>query len=164
VSLPPPTSPATTPPDPHPAPVATTADGPSLPASGIPDDDRWELVARDCLIAGRAVLAAALGDRRVTVGPEELTVVLPLAPAELDRHRAWLEQRLRRECGDRRPVIAAAANPTATAGDQRRTRYRQAEEHPRVEWLRQNLGAEIVGREIVDRDSWLAHLRKERGQ
>jgi hypothetical protein len=48
--------------------------------------------------------------------------------------------------------------------DERQRRYHAAQEHPLVKEIVQRFGADLVGRELVDVETWLARLATERDQ
>ncbi len=68
-----------------------------------------------------------------------------------------------------RLVIRAGASSAGNNGqpavtDERQRRYQAAQEHPVVKELMQRFSAELVERELVDLETWLARVAAERDQ
>lgn len=120
---------------------------------------------------GLPLAAAALGESTpVAVGSDTLTISAPAARmtvlSDPEQQRlvanaclAVFGQRLRLV------VRAGAAAPGQPAVlDERQQRYLAAQAHPVVKELLQRFGADLVGRELVDVQTWLARLAAERDQ
>jgi len=146
-----------------PPPAATTSsfDTATVPADRLgPLAGFLDLLIRECLVEGRAGLGAALTDcraRREAGG--EVVVELPLTTRELDHHQAFLRRRLARDLGEEAVIHLRATSEDLDERRQRRERYRVAEDHELVRFLRETFKAEIVAREQIDHQRWREHLR-----
>lgn len=120
--------------------------------------------------AGAPLVAASLGDGHATaLVADLLTVECP--PARLDVLTDPAQQRLiGNTClavfGTRlRLVVRAKADKDGgvlAVTDERQRRYQAAQEHPAVRELMQRFEAELVGRELIDVQTWLARVAAER--
>ncbi len=133
---------------------------------------RWSELVRQLLQGGLPLVAAAIGDSTpVAVQAEALTISAPLT-----RHGVLTDPEQQRmvanAClavfGRRLRLVVRAGG--AMVGDQpaitdeRQRRYHAAQEHPLVKEIVQRFGADLVGRELVDVETWLARLATERDQ
>lgn len=122
------------------------------------------------LQAGVPLVAAALGDgQAIALVADQLTVECP--PARLTVLTDPEQQRMVASAcqvlfGTRlRLVVRAKAGkdggqPAVT--DERQRRYQAAQEHPAVRELMQRFEADLVGRELIDLETWLGRLAAER--
>ena len=114
---------------------------------------RWDLLLREAISDGRAALAAALAETKPLVSANTVSFPLSLAPGLAEHHTAFLSTWVQRTLGENwqiKLVPATAGNERA----ERLRRYREAEEHPLVRVIEQALDAEVVAREIIERDAW----------
>ena len=154
-----------------PATPASASPGAAAPAGTLADiAGRWGELGQHLLRAGAPLLAAALGEATpVAATSEQLTVEAPagrmavLTDPEQQRVvgnacLALFGARLRLVVRPRAGKLGA--QPAVT--DERQRRYQAAQEHPVVRELMQRFEADLVGRELVDLQTWLGRLAAER--
>jgi hypothetical protein len=122
---------------------------------------RWPELARAVLVQGDPTLAAALtGTRVVAMEGDLITVEAPPRPnaAQTTALETALPPHLLTAFGTTMRVACVAARPEADDGSA--DLYRAAQSHPLVKDLMRRFEADIVSREIMDREEWLR--RQER--
>ena len=133
---------------------------------------RWGELVRQLLQGGLPLVAAAIGDSTpVTLSTDSLTITAP--PARLSVLTDPEQQRMvANAClavfGRRLRLVVRAGGATVggqpAVTDERQRRYQAAQEHPVVKEILQRFGADLIGRELVDVQTWLARLAAEREQ
>ena len=142
-----------------------------MPALTLADlHARWGELGRSLLHAGAPLVAAALGDGKATaLVADVLTIECPAARLDILIDPA--QQRLiSSTClalfGSRLRLVVRTRTgkdgmqPAVT--DERQRRYQAAQEHPAVRELMQRFEADLVGRELIDVQTWLARIAAER--
>ncbi len=127
---------------------------------------------RQLLQGGLPLVSAAVGDSTpLSLSGDVVTISAPAA-----RHAVLNDPEQQRMIanaglavfGRRLRLVVRAGD--ARVGDQpaltdeRQRRYHAAQEHPLVKEIVQRFGADLVGRELVDVETWLARLAAERDQ
>lgn len=156
---------------PPPSAVIPAASAPAAPAGTLSDiTGRWGELGQHLLRAGAPLLAAALGEATpVAATSDQLTVEAPAARMTVltdpEQQRvvgnaclALFGARLRLVVRPRAGKLGA--QPAVT--DERQRRYQAAQEHPVVRELMQRFEADLVGRELIDLQTWLGRLAAER--
>lgn len=127
---------------------------------------------RQLLQGGLPLVAAAIADSTpVTLIADALTITAPVT-----RQGVLTDPEQQRMVGNaclavfgRRLRLVVRADAATVGGqpavtDERQRRYQAAQEHPVVKEILQRFGADLVGRELVDVQTWLARLAAEREQ
>jgi hypothetical protein len=116
-------------------------------------------VARQLLGGGLPLLAATWGEARVlSVRDDLVSIQVPqrrLALLADEEQATLLGTAVGSVLGRRVRIRATAGSETGTTGDERTRRYQAAERHPLVQDLMKRFQAELVGRELVDFETWL---------
>ena len=171
--------------DTAPTPVLSTVQGAGSPPPPAPPTTasalelltlitaRWGELGQHLLRLGAPLLAAAITEAKpVGISGDQLTITAPAnrVPLLLDPEQARViagacmalfSQRLRLMVKG----TAQSGNPLQTGvTDERSRRYQAAQEHPVVRDLMQRFEADLVGRELIVLETWLARLIAERDQ
>ena len=133
---------------------------------------RWSELVRQLLQGGLPLVSAALGDSTpVTLSADVLTITTPAARLAIlsDPEQQRLVANACLAVFGRRLRLVVRAGGANVGGqpavtDERQRRYQAAQEHPVVKEILQRFGADLVGRELVDVQTWLARLAAEREQ
>lgn len=142
-----------------------------MPQTLLPDlQAKWAGLARAALADNQLVLATALTDSApVALASGVLTVELPeglvaklAADPELARRLDALVTRLAGHPLRVAPRARSGQGPGVA--DDRSRRYRAAQEHPLMKALLQHFEADIVAREQLDHDAWLAGFGKKKAR
>ena len=131
---------------------------------------KWDSLARAALDDGQLMLATALTDSTpVALANGVLTVELPadlIAKLATNPELAKrLDELVSRIAGSSMHI---APRPRSGQGpgiaDDRARRYRAAQEHPLMKALLQHFEADIVARELIEHDAWLAGFGKKKAR
>ena len=163
------------------APTAAPVVSPTSPVGKVEEwslatlQPRWGELVRQLLQGGLPLVAAAIGDSTpVALSGDALTITSPAARlgilTEPEQQRmvanaclAVFGRRLRLVVRAGGPASGKLAGQPAVT-DERQRRYQAAQEHPVVKEILQRFGADLIGRELVDVQTWLARLAAEREQ
>lgn len=159
----------------QPAPTATThlaprtSHPPSTPQTLLPDlQAKWGTLARAALTDGQSVLATGLSDSTpVALANGVLTVEMPevmgaqlAADPDLAKR---LDELVSRIAGCPLRITARTRSGQGSgAVDDRSRRYRAAQDHPLMKALLLNFEADIVAREMIGHNEWLAGFGKKK--
>ena len=131
---------------------------------------KWDSLARAALTDGQLVLATGLTDSvPVALANGVLTVELPEGLTAKLAGDPDLAKRLD-ELVSRIAGCPLRIAPRARSGqgpgiaDDRSRRYRAAQDHPLMKALLQHFEADIVARELIDHDTWLAGFGKKKAR
>ncbi len=138
-------------------------------------------MGQQLLRAGAPLLAAALSEgTAVALVGEALTVEVPPARIALladPEQQRVLGSALLAVLGIRLRLVPRVRSVRGGGGggggggdsdepvtDERQRRYKAAQEHPLVRDLMQRFEADLVGRELIDLETWLTRLAEERAK
>lgn len=141
---------------------------------------RWGELVRQLLQGGLPLVSAAIGDSTpVGLSADALTITAPAARQGVltdPEQQRMVTNACSAVFGRRLRLVVRTSGATLGGGagggvggqpavtDERQRRYQAAQEHPVVKEILQRFGADLVGRELVDVETWLARLATERDQ
>ena len=155
-----------------PAPVAPAQTTGSVPAADGLEElrARWGALGQVLLQMGAPLLAAALSDSLpLAVGGDQLTIEAPAGRVPLltdPEQQRVVGNACLAAFGSRYRLVVKTrlvkGGPQPAITDERQRRYLAAQEHPIVRELMRRFEADLVGRELVDLQTWLQRLASER--